>query len=303
MIPDGYANLSTLLEHQLAVYPEHRRYLEKRFKDASPEHLRLTDELAGNVLRIAGDEVRTICADYKWMVNWTLNEELYFRRNGCYRLSKFADAYAEVYSNIPLMTQYVNGILASQIWWRNHTEVLGYFRDTFVAGNPKGFRHLEVGPGHGLFLQLASASPNCASAEGWDVSPASIAATREALTRMGNRHKIDLVEMDITKPPARQFDSITFSEVLEHLEEPLAALKSLHGLLAPGGRIFVNAPANSPMPDHLYLFRSPEEVVDMMKEAGFDIVDTLFAPPTGASLEQARKQLLSVSAVVIGTRP
>lgn len=303
MIPTGYAHLSALLDHQLAVYPEHRRYLEKRFAGASAEHLALTDELSGHVLRIAGDRIRTVCEDYKWMVGWTLDEELFFRRNGRYRLSKFADAYAEVYANTELMTRYVNGILASQIWWRNHTEVLGYFRDTFVAGNPKGFRHLEVGPGHGLFLYLAASSSDCASAEGWDISPASIAATREALLRMGNRSKIDLVEMDLARAPSRQFDSITFSEVLEHLEEPLAALKILHGLLAKGGRIFVNAPANSPMPDHLYLFRSPEEVVDMVRGAGFEVAGTMFAPPTGATLEQARKQLLSVSAVVIGTKP
>ena len=91
--------------------------------------------------------------------------------------------------------------------------------------------------------------------------------------------------------------------MLEHLEEPLPALKILYGLLAPGGRIFVNAPVNSPAPDHLYLFRTPEEVRDMVKEAGFEIADTLYAPPSGASLDKARRQELSISAAVIAGRP
>lgn len=302
MIPDGYPHLSTLLDHQLAVYPEHRRYLEKRFTDASAEHLALVNELSGHVLAIAGDNIRTACADYKTLVGWNLDEELFFRRNGRYRLSTFAEANAEYYSKADVMTCYMNGQLLTQVWWRNHTDVYGYFRDTFLPGNRRTFRHLEVGPGHGLTLHLAAAHPNCAVAEGWDISPASLAMTRDALDRVGNTHKIDLLDVDIGNPPAREFDSIVFSEVLEHLEQPLDALRNLHRLLAKGGRLFVNAPANAPMPDHIYLFRSPEEIVDMMKTAGFEIVDTLFAPPTGSTLEKARKQGLSISAAVIATK-
>ena len=92
------------------------------------------------------------------------------------------------------------------------------------------------------------------------------------------------------------------SEVLEHLEDPAAALDVLGKLLAPGGRIFINVPANSPAPDHIYLFRNPEELVQMMEGLGFRVLQTFFAPITGATMERARRQELTISCVVIATR-
>ena len=302
MAPTQFAQLNRLIDLQLAVFPEHRGFLTKRFSDSDAAHLEFCDQLSGNVFAIAGNDINRIVEDYRWLSDMVLEEELFFRREGKYRLSKFSDALQQVYANKPFMTKYMNGLLASQLWWRNHTEVLRYFRDGFLPGNKKSFSHLEVGPGHGLFLALAAGAPNCASAEGWDISEASLDGMRSALKAIGAPGNISLKAVNIFEAPSGQFDSITFSEVLEHLEEPLKALKILRGLLAPGGRIFVNAPVNSPAPDHLYLFRTPEEVRDMVAEAGLEIIDTLYAPPSGASLEKARKQELSISAAVIARR-
>jgi len=300
--PTQFSQLNRLIDLQLEVFPEHRSFLAKRFADSDLAHFDFCEQLSGNVLKVAGADIRRIVEDYRWLSDMVLEEELFFRREGRYRLSKFADALEQVYANTPFMARYMNGLLASQLWWRNHTEILRYFRDVFLNGNRPGFSHLEVGPGHGLFLALAAAAPNCASAEGWDISAASLENTRAALHAMGAPPGIVLKEVNLFEAPTGQFDSITFSEVLEHLEEPLAALKILRGLLAPGGRLFVNAPVNSPAPDHLYLFRTPEEVRDMVAAAGFDIVDTLYAPPSGASLDKARRQELSISAAVIARR-
>src|SRR5690349_13288370 len=126
MVPEKYSSLNKMLNAQLAVFPDHRAYLERRFEDANESHLALTDDLAAMVLRIAGAGLAQKCEDYRWLAGQILDEELYFRRNGKYRLSKFEDALREVYANHDFMLKYVNGILLSQLWWRNHTEVLGY---------------------------------------------------------------------------------------------------------------------------------------------------------------------------------
>lgn len=304
LVPDAYPNLSRAIDLQLDVFPEHRAYLEKRFVGEDEAGLVFLDQLAVMVDRVAQGDLKTIFADYHWLSGIVLEEELFFRRNGRYRLTSFADALEQVYANREYMARYMNGLLASQLWWRNHTEVMRYYRDAFLAGNPEGFTHLEVGPGHGLFLALASATPACATAEGWDISQASLANTQEALNGMGcDPDRIILREVDIFAAPEASFQSVTFSEVLEHLEEPLEALKALYKLLAPGGRIFINAPVNSPAPDHLYLFRTPEEVSDMVAAAGFEIEDTCFAPCTGATLDRARRLNLTISAAVIGRKP
>jgi 2-polyprenyl-3-methyl-5-hydroxy-6-metoxy-1,4-benzoquinol methylase len=302
MIDPAYPHLARTVDLQLAAFPEHADYLKKRFAGADAAHLRLADDLARLVLLVAGDDIATICADYRWLTDMVLEEELFFRRNDRYRLSKFQDALDQVYNDRVFMTKYMNGLLATQLWWRNHTEILGFFRDRFVAGNAQGFSHLEVGPGHGLFLYMAASSPRCGSAEGWDISDASLAGTRKALDAMEVKREVALKKVDLFAAPQGSFQSIAFSEVLEHLEQPLDALHILHGLLAKGGRIFVNAPVNSPAPDHLYLFRTPEEVSGLVEKAGFRIVDTLYAPPTGATLERARKMKLSISAGVIATK-
>jgi 2-polyprenyl-3-methyl-5-hydroxy-6-metoxy-1,4-benzoquinol methylase len=302
MIDPAYPHLARTVELQLAAFPGHADYLKKRFAGADAAHLRLADDLARLVLLVAGDDIATICADYRWLTDMVLEEELFFRRNDRYRLSKFQDALDQVYNDRVFMTKYMNGLLATQLWWRNHTEILGFFRDRFVAGNAQDFSHLEVGPGHGLFLYMAASSPRCGSAEGWDISDASLAGTRKALDAMEVKREVALKKVDLFAAPKGSFQSIAFSEVLEHLEQPLDALHILHGLLAKGGRIFVNAPVNSPAPDHLYLFRTPEEVSGLVEKAGFRIVDTLYAPPTGATLERARKMKLSISVGVIATK-
>lgn len=287
---------------QIACFPDHETFLARRFSGESEEGFRFANELARWVTALSGDELPTVLADYRWLSGVVLEEEIFFRRNGHYRLSSFADALEQVYSNTPYMAKYMNGLLASQLWWRNHTEVMRYFRDAFIGRNPDGFSHLEVGPGHGLFLAIASIA-NVGRCEGWDISDASLESTREGLRRLRIAdEKVLLRKIDLFDAPAEQFQSVTFSEVLEHLEEPLEALDALHRLLAPGGRIFINAPVNSPAPDHLYLFRTPEEVAQVVEKAGFMIEDAMFAPCSGATLERARRLNLTISAAVIGRK-
>jgi len=298
---DEFPALGALLARQLAVFPEHESYLARRFKDAQPEHLALSEDIAGQVLRIGGDNLDTLLRDYAWLSNVVLAEELHFRRTGSYRLSSFDEAARTIYGDALYMSRYMNGLLASQVWWRNHTEALGYYRNVYLASLRSGFRHLEIGPGHGLFLYQAARDPKCGSLTAWDISQASLRNTREALDAMGVTRPIALRARDLFESPRGEFDSLTFSEVLEHLEQPLAALRILRGLLADGGRLFVNAPVNSPAPDHIYLFRAPEEIVAMVESAGFEIIDSAFFPTTGASLDRARKHALAISTAIVAT--
>lgn len=299
---EPYRKLAQMVQLQLAIFPEHEAYLERRFAHEDTARLQFDDFIADKILSVAGADIERICGDYQWLCGEVLNEELHFRREGRYRLATAKQAFEEVYSNHEYMTRYMNGLLASQLWWQNHAEVLRFFRDRFVPNIPAGFSHLEVGPGHGLFLHLAASSPNCAVATGWDISDASLDGTRAALATLGTSDNVRLEKVDLFSSPKAKFQSIAFSEVLEHLEDPLQALRILHGLLDDGGHIFINAPVNSPAPDHIFLFSAPEEIVTLVEQAGFRIVDQLFAPTAGASLERARKLKLSISTAVVATK-
>jgi len=102
---------------------------------------------------------------------------------------------------------------------------------------------------------------------------------------------------------AKQFDAIVFSEVLEHLDKPEKALRSLLHLCKPGGRVWINVPANSPAPDHLYLVREPKQAEDAVRAAGFEVVDTAHLPMTGVTLERAIEKQLTITCIIVGRRP
>lgn len=300
--PRRFPHLVAMMRRQIALFPEHEAYLEKRFRNSDDGELSFCDEIAAAIVRIAQRDADRICSDYRWLTERVIEEELYFRRTGSYRLSSFREAEAEVYANSEYMARYMNGLLASQLWWSNHTAVLRFFRDRFLGALPEDFSHLEIGPGHGLLLAMAAGSPKCAASEGWDVSDASIAKTRAALSSLGVRADVQLRKVDLFAAPAGSFTALTFSEILEHLERPLEALRILNGLVAPGGYLFVNAPVNSPAPDHIFLFDTPEAIIDLLQKAGFVVEDCLFAPCTGANLERARRQRLSISAAIVARK-
>lgn len=98
---------------------------------------------------------------------------------------------------------------------------------------PTRGRALDVGCGPGLFLGVLKA-------RGWEVvgiEPSERARTAaEARLGPGVVQARTLVEADF---PLASFDLVTFWDVLEHLPDPLEALRSARALLAPGGRLVI----------------------------------------------------------------
>ena len=73
----------------------------------------------------------------------------------------------------------------------------------------------------------------------------------------------------------------------------------MYSSLPVGGRIFLNVPVNSPAPDHIYLWRNAADLREMIADQRFAIEEFIEFPPTGRTLDQARKQELDVSCVTI----
>ncbi|MHA7971291.1 class I SAM-dependent methyltransferase [Rhizobium sp. CAU 1783] len=299
MFSDKYDYLNKVLKIQLDAFPDHEKFLDRRLKAVSSDDLETLNDLAGHVIKLTGAELSTYAADYAWLCREQLDEELFFRRNGRYRLSTFAEAYELVYSNKEYMTRYMNGLLMTQLWWSNHTGVMDYYRTEFLARNPEGYRHLEIGPGHGLFLYFAAADKRAGAVTGWDISEASIELTREALAKLGLEALPSLELQDFFDAPQAKFDSVVFSEVLEHMEKPLDALRVIQPLLSEEGRLFLNMPINSPAPDHLFNADSPDALKAFVESAGFRIESCAYLPATNQTLEMSLKKKMTVSCVFI----
>lgn len=304
MIPpslNAFPALCSLLKVLLDVWPAHEKALNRGLYKSNPSELAHAEIVAALINQLVAGRQREVCEDYFWTCERLLEEELYFQRNDHYRNTTFADVEREVYANHKYMNRYVNGLLLSHLFWTNHRQVLKLFAEHFLANNQNGYRHLEVGPGHGLLLFLAASDPKCGLAEGWDVSSTSISHTRDCLERLDGSRNTRLEQHDILAPikDVGPFDSVVISEVLEHLERPADALKNLRALMSPKGRLFVNMPINSPAPDHIYLLSHPEAVTDMVKNSGFTIVDTANFPALGQSIDRAIKNKTTISCVVV----
>ncbi len=95
-------------------------------------------------------------------------------------------------------------------------------------------RVLDVGCGHGWFL-------NAAKREGWDVTGVDLpsAATDFAVNQLGLRVIAGTID-DVA--PDQRFDLITFWHTLEHLIDPLKAIRAASSLLRPQGRLIIAVP-------------------------------------------------------------
>ncbi len=307
----GAAYLDDLIARVLARWPGHAGYIARSFEGREAALIALCDELARIVLILgaaAPGGIESLIDDYRFLCeSIVLPEELHFRRHGTYRLASFADAERECYANAAFMNRYMNGLLVSNILWSNHAQAFEAYVNGYLPRLPAGGAHLEIGPGHGLFLFFAARQSRLARIEGWDVSPTSIANTGSALATLGVQRPVDLKLVNLFDAPAAGaaggFDGIVMSEILEHLEDPVAAMRAASRHLKPGGRLWVNVPANSPSPDHIFLVNSLDHAVSLVNDAGLDVVDSAAFPMSGATLEKAVKRKLSISCVVLARKP
>jgi SAM-dependent methyltransferase len=305
----AFPYLTALTARQIAIWPDHEPTLATSLGNRTAEVMCDTEASSEMVTKIAEHHfgsVDKVCRDYQYFCqNMILEAELFFRRNGRYERSKFSEAVRDVYSKPDVMEKYMNGLLLSGVFWHNHAGALTFYRSEFLPMLPDGYRHLEIGPGHGALLHLTAIEGRAGSISGWDVSEGAIAATRRTLEVIGVSEDVELIRQDMFDAPDHfdTFDSIVVSELLEHLEDPLRALQSLIRYLKPGGRILVNMPANSPAPDHLYLIDKPEEMTDLMKAAGFIVEKNALFPMTGYDLARCLRDRLTIKCVAVGRRP
>ena len=295
--------LETIVARQAALYPKHAPYLAKRFATVSEQERPILADLSDRISRLIGERLDEFCEGYDFLTKIVLEEELFFRRNGRYRLSSFEEANRLVYQDADYMRRYMNGLLMTQLYWSNHTATFDYFLSAFLDNAAPGSRLLEIGPGHGLLIAYAAEHKNCGRVEGWDISPASLANTAEALKRLGAKAELLQSDFFAVTGSEGQFDLLVFAEVLEHMEDPRAAVECLYRLLKPGGRLFLHVPINSPAPDHLFLLETPEAAVDFMRTAGFEIESQHFLPATNSSMAEARRLKLTISVALVARRP
>jgi 2-polyprenyl-3-methyl-5-hydroxy-6-metoxy-1,4-benzoquinol methylase len=155
-------------------------------------------------------------------------------------------------------------------------------------GECKNRRYLEIGPGFGQYTIRSVRSGLFQECIACDISKTSVDVCKEFMEYCGyeqvckiqQKNFFDFLDKD-------KFGFIVMGEVLEHVENPLEMLKQIHFLLDQKGMAFITTVINMPIIDHIYLFDTVESVLDMMQQAGFEIIEFRCETLRGESVEKA----------------
>ncbi len=206
-----------------------------------------------------------------------LKEQARFMQTQEYSHSDFEDVYKEVYDNPDVMGKfYLEGLMLTHAYWPIHFDIHHFFTEAFLSRVPDSGVGCEFGFGHGLYLlNILEARPGT-STNSLDVSRFSIEYAGKLLAEAGiakDRYTLGSGDARVRWPYEDNTLSWgVFAEIIEHVPDPLFSLKELCRCLKPGAPMFATTVVNSNAIDHLYLFTECQQVNDMLKEAGFDIV-------------------------------
>jgi len=244
-----------------------------------------------------GHDMAFVALSYDTIVKDTLREQIYFRRHGRYRYSRYVDVASSVYMNNDYMSRYMVGLAVTTFLWPNHLAIHRFFREALQHAG--GGDYLEIGPGHGVFFMAAMRSGRFRHCLGVDLSPTSIAMTRGLLEggRFGRFHDYELRQADFLEAslPQKAFQAVVMGEVLEHVESPGDFMSRIAELAAPGAFVFITTAINAPAVDHIFLFDSPGAVRQLARDAGFQVRGEAICPYVGMTLEQTMAQRLPVN--------
>lgn len=157
----------------------------------------------------------------------------------------------------------------------------------YLSKHARSGRLLDLGCSAGFFMKVARDS-------GWTVAGLEFSRDSAAVGR--RLYGLDiapgsLCDCDL---PEHSFDAITLWDVIEHLPDPMAAMRRAHALLKPGGLVGISTPdidglypqASLPIgrlinywthaepPAHLTQF-STKTLSSLMHRAGFEVVETI----------------------------
>lgn len=153
--------------------------------------------------------------------------------------------------------------------------------DRWLARLPRTGRALEIGTGRGWMLRALRE-------RGWEAIGTERTADAAHAASEASGAPVYAADVD-TLSDERPFDLVVMFHVLEHLEDPIATLRSAAARLRPGGTLILGLPniaswqsramgrhwMHLDVPRHLGHF-SPEAMRQALAATGFDLVDLDF---------------------------
>jgi len=296
-LPKHVARLVNIISEQK---PVHYKYLQSILPRVTRQELEHLDTYL-NFCITQGLSIEYLAKSYLALVADAVNELIYFTQHGKYRYSTFREVADLVYFNEEYMSAYMHGLAISLVFWTSHLGIHRFFNEV-LPRNQRG-NYLEIGPGHGTFIMKAMQESTYDYFKGIDISETSIAQTRRILEHYipdyGKACSLvaeDFFASDLQK---ESFKAIVMGEVLEHVEHPEFFLRKINELASSDAFIFITTCVNAPQLDHIYLFRTLDEVARLISSENFVIKNMRAIPYEGKTLEQCAREQLPINVAYV----
>lgn len=224
---------------------------------------------------------------YLHMISDMIEERYKFISTGKYSNTSFEEVEKAVYGNEERMTYRMHGLILAQYLWFEQYERILLFTDNLKKYIHSNEKYLEIGGGHGLYINEAvRLIPEMGRFELVDISESSLNLATGIINDNRIKYYLNNIFDFINE---ENYDSITLGEVLEHMEQPLHLLKKISVMLGNNGVCYLTMPVNAPIIDHIYLFNTVEEIKELFHAAGLKIIEEKVVASKKLSPQKAEK--------------
>lgn len=164
------------------------------------------------------------------------------------------------------------------LYYRNFEPALERLR--FISKQLKkldesDMKFCDLGFGPGVLTQFILEEKPAWTACGIDISPECVYYAEKLMKLKGVNDRVQFTTGDVRNLPYADntFDLVLAMEVLEHIPDPLEGLQAAIRVLKPGGYAITSIPVQLPIPMHLYVPKSPREVLNLYERAGLEVLD------------------------------
>ena len=278
--PDGSLTVEALRTRLIRLAPELEDMAMKLprhnadYEDVISTPLRLIDFLCNG----SPEKLETACRGDVSFCHTFEKKQVEFARSERYAETDFGNVNQQVYQNLEYMSDtYYPALLFSYLFSSNYFAIYSNFRNLFIPlCQPHFGASLEVGIGHGLLSASLLSVNRRLVGYGLDISPAAPEVSSRVSSFFQLARPITTTVGDavahIPLQDAGLYRVMICAEVLEHLPEPARLLRNMHARLEDDGILFLTASINMESVDHLYLFHSDEDVLQMVEDCGFKVL-------------------------------
>ena len=294
------SNLSFVLESIYKKSQLQRKKIEKFIASQNEDFIKEFEDFLSDYICFLDKNKISIefgIESYLEMVSDTFKSQIKFMRSGEYPRSEVTEAINDVYNNEEKMLSYMIGLALSQYLWKSHYDMFHHLKSSLQYNKNNIHKYLEIGPGHGLFLKSAiDILNNDTEMIAVDISQTSLNISKSILDHFHPQKKISFIKKDMLDLHIdSKYDFIVMGEVLEHVENPDLLLIKISQLLSENGKAFVSTCVNCPMIDHVYHFRSIDQIRTMFNNCGLIIETEKIIPVEDLSMDEIIKRKVTIN--------